>query len=341
MSDVLIIGGGVIGLATAMELALHGAEVTVLERHTCGQGATWAAAGMLAPEAERIEGELLELGLRSRELYPEWIRKIMHLTGQSCGYWCCGILAPILGDIQQQILALANPPALLDRQELDKKQSGLSAEVSGAIWYAEDGQVDNRQLLQALVMAARSLRVKILEGTEVHQIAIQNERVTHLETSNGKMAAKHYLLATGAWTKSLLPLPITPRKGQMLSVFDPDRSLQKIIFGEGIYIVPRQDGMIVIGATSEDVGFTQGNTAGGLNNLLAGAIALYPAIAKMPIQSTWWGFRPYAPDEKPLLGKSDYINLSLALGHYRNGILLAPITARLLTDEIKGCCGEV
>jgi glycine/D-amino acid oxidase-like deaminating enzyme len=122
----------------------------------------------------------------------------------------------------------------------------------------------------------------------------------------------------------------------MLSVFDRDRRLQRVIFGTNTYLVPRQDGTIVIGATVEDVGFTEGNTAAGIMQLLGNAISLYPAIANLTIQSTWWGFRPFAPNEMPILGASSYENLCLATGHYRNGILLAPITARFLADRLEG-----
>jgi glycine oxidase len=329
MSSVLIIGGGVIGLATAVELSLRGASVTIVERGVCGQGATWAAAGMLAPEAEQLEGCLRELGVRSRALYPEWISKLMHLTDRDCGYWCCGILTPTLAPQPHR-------PEYIDRAALDKRQIGLSEVIVGALWFAEDGQVDNRHLAEALVIAARSLGVNILEGTNVYQIATQGDRVTHLETSQGNLQADRYLLATGAWTRELMPLPVSPRKGQMLSVFDRDHRLQRVIFGSNVYIVPRRDGTIIIGATVEDVGFTAGNTASGILQLLSNAIAIYPAIADMNIQSTWWGFRPFAPNEMPILGASMYENLGLATGHYRNGILLAPITARLLADWIEG-----
>jgi glycine oxidase ThiO len=329
MSSVLIIGGGVIGLAIAVELSLRGASVTIVERGVCAQGATWAAAGMLAPEAEQLEGSLRELGIRSRALYSEWISKLMHLTNQDCGYRCCGILTPTLAPQPHR-------PEYIDRAALDKRQQGLSDTIAGALWFAEDGQVDNRRLAEALVMAARSLGVNILEGTNVYQIATSGDRVTHLDTSQGHMQADRYLLATGAWTRELMPLPVSPRKGQMLSVFDRDRRLQRVIFGSNVYIVPRQDGTTIIGATVEDVGFTAGNTAAGIRQLLSNAIAIYPAIADMNIQSTWWGFRPYAPNEMPILGASMYENLGLATGHYRNGILLAPITARFMADWIDG-----
>ncbi len=330
MTDVLVIGGGIIGLATAIALSQRGASVTVVERDICGRGATWAAAGMLAPEAERLEGQLLEFGIRSRDMYPQWIASLMRLSGLDCGYWCCGMIAPSLDESDRQIIA--QHPKYISRQESYKRQSGLGESVLGSLWLPEDGQVNNRKLAQALITAARSLSIKILEGVTVYQIVRDDQRVTHLDTSAGKLQSDRYVLATGAWTRSLLPLPVKPIKGQMLSVFDSDRQLQRVIYAPNCYIVPRQDGTIVIGATVEDKGFEQGNTAAGVAELLNRAISVYPAIANMPITETWWGFRPYAPNEIPILGTSDYENLILATGHYRNGILFAPITAKLISD---------
>lgn len=330
MTDVLIIGGGLIGLATAIALSQKGAKVTVVERDQCGRGATWAAAGMLAPEAERLEGDLLEFGIRSREMYPQWIANLMQLSGQDCGYWCCGMIAPVLEESDRQVIS--EHPKYINREESHKRQSGLGEAILGSLWLPEDGQVNNRHLTQALLIAARSLSIKILEGTEVYQIVRDQKRVMHLDTSAGKLQSDRYVLATGAWTRSLLPLPIKPIKGQMLSVFDGDRQLQRVIYAPSCYIVPRQDGLIVIGTTVEDNGFSQGNTAAGIAQLLNRAITVYPAIADMQITETWWGFRPHAPNEVPLLGASDYENLILATGHYRNGILFAPITAKLITD---------
>jgi glycine/D-amino acid oxidase-like deaminating enzyme len=163
--------------------------------------------------------------------------------------------------------------------------------------------------------------------------------VTQLQTNQGIWQAEHYILATGAWSQDLLPVPVFPRKGQMLSVQVPLNAeqplpLQQVLFGEEIYIVPRRDGRIVIGATSENVGFTGGNTPLGLHTLLSAAIRLYPALKQFPIQEFWWGFRPTTPDELPILGASPYSNLTLAIGHYRNGILLAPATGKAIAEFV-------
>lgn len=331
MTDVLIIGGGVIGLAIALELSSLGAKVTVLERSSCGQGASWAAAGMLAPQSERLDGKLLALGLRSRALYPAWIERLESVAGMDCGYWQCGILSPYLNDMLIWKLGLHSCSEYCDRPKIKTLQGGLSHNVAGGLWFKDDAQVDNRALTQALLTAAHHSSINILEGVNVYTIATNQNRVTHLVTSQGNLQGDRYILATGAWSKELIPLPISPRKGQMLSVYDSCRNLKTVLFGENVYIVPRQDGRIIIGATVEDVGFATGNTAQGISTLLNNAIRLYPAIAQMTIQATWWGFRPHAPEEMPIIETCpEYANLIFATGHYRNGILLAPVTAEIV-----------
>lgn len=345
-SEILIIGGGTIGLSLALEMKMRGASsVTVISRDF-KEAAIHAAAGMLAPQAERLVGPMLELCLRSRALYPDWISKLEQVAAVSTDYWPCGILAPVYEPISD--IPPANSPTAiwLDRDAIHQHQRGLGADVVGGWWYPEDGQVDSRALAKALWAAVRELKIDVREGVTVEALAQQNQRVTCIRTSAGDFQAEHYVLATGAWSNQLLPLPIYPKKGQMLAVRSlplstelkptnsPSAGLQRVLFGPDIYIVPRRHGQIVIGATSEDVGFTPGNTAAGIQALLARAIRLYPQIQYYPIQEFWWGFRPTTPDEWPILGASSCPNLTLAVGHHRNGILLAPITAVLLADLI-------
>lgn len=331
-SEIIVIGGGVIGLATAIELRLLGAEVTVLGQDF-KSAAGHAAAGMLAPQAEQMPtGAMLDLCLASRDLYPEWVRKIESISGVDAGYWQCGILAPRYGETEQGV-------EWLDTGSIHTHQAGLSQSVVGGYWYPADGQVDNRALIRSILIASQSLGVKVLDRIEVTTIHRSHGRVTHLETSQGDMFAQHYILATGAWSQQLLSIPIVPRKGQMLSVVVPPEyrdnlPLQQVLFGEEIYIVPRRDGQIIIGATSEDVGFAPHNTPRGVKQLLTNAIRLFPSLQDFPLQETWWGFRPATPDELPILGSSAAANLTLATGHYRNGILLTPITAKLIADLV-------
>jgi len=341
VSDVLIIGGGIIGLSLAIELKLRQVKVTVLSRNF-QEAATHAAAGMLAPQAEKISpSPMLDLCLKSRSIYADWIRKLEEITGLETGYWPCGILAPVYdaGD------NLRTNQGWLNQLEIQQYQPGLSSEVVGGWWYPDDGQVDNRALARCLWMAAQLLGIEILEEVAVTEFVRENQQIKYVKTSRGDWQAERYVLATGSWSQELLPVPVYPKKGQMLSVRSRSvrlaeshssiQTLNHVLFGDETYIVPRQDGRIVIGATSENVGFTPDNTAAGIQQLLSGATRLYPPLKDLPILEFWWGFRPATPDELPILGTSAYKNLTLATGHYRNGILLAPITALLIADLLE------
>jgi thiazole synthase len=336
-SDILIIGGGVIGLAIAVELKLRGASVILVSRDF-NQASTVAAAGMLAPQAETIPpSPMLDLCLRSRLLYSEWCAKLERLTGVATGYWPCGILAPVYEEASSDRQQVAQ---WLDRDAINLYQAGLGSDVVGGWWYPEEAQVDNRALAQALRLAAQELGVDIRDGVEVEAIEQQNRAVREVRTSVGEFQANHYVLATGAWSNELLPMAVRPKKGQMLSVQVPEAQrkslpLQRVLYGSDIYLVPRRDGKILIGATVEDVGWTPHNTPAGIHTLLAQAIRLYPELRDWAIQECWWGFRPATPDELPILGSSPCENLTLAIGHYRNGILLAPVTALLVADLIS------
>ncbi|MBN3893678.1 MAG: glycine oxidase ThiO [Nostoc sp. JL31] len=353
ISETVIIGGGVIGLAIAIELKLRGTNVTVLCRDFQA-AATHAAAGMLAPDAENIpNGAMRSLCWRSRALYPDWTRKLEELTGLNTGYRACGILAPVFEEAGGQgsrgageqrsrgeglsSSSPSSPAYWLNKEAIHQYQPGLGAEVVGGWWYPEDAQVDNKALACVLRTAAESVGVELKDGITVEAFLQQQGQVVGVQTNVGIIRAAHYVLASGAWSNELLPLPVLPRKGQMLSVRIPEVSpglpLKRVLFGQNIYIVPRRD-RLVIGATSEDVGFIPNNTPEGIQKLLQGAIRLYPQLKHYPIQEFWWGFRPTTPDELPILGTSHCQNLTFATGHYRNGILLAPVTAALIADLI-------
>ncbi|WP_346290031.1 glycine oxidase ThiO [Sphaerothrix gracilis] len=337
-SDVLIMGGGLIGLAIAVNLRQQGAAVTVLSRDFQA-AAGHAAAGMLAPQAEALPpGPMQTLCQQSLALYPDWIEKLEALTGQDAGYWPCGILAPQF-TAPAQVDATATR-TWLDRAQLQQLQPGLSPQIAGGWWLPEEGQVDNRALMQTLRLAAQELGVNLQTGVSVKGLQQRDRQVTQVVTSVGSFRADHYVLATGAWARELLPLPVSPCKGQMLSVRVPPgypqpQPLKQVLYGEQIYIVPRQDGRIILGATVESVGFTPYNTPAGVQQLLNQAIRLYPELQNFPIQECWWGFRPQTPDEQPILGPGSCRNLILATGHHRNGVLLAPITAALTSRLIQ------
>lgn len=330
------------GLAIALELRQAGLTVTLLSQNFAAAAAQ-AAAGMLAPQAEQIPpGPMLDLCLRSRDLYPDWVQKLEQLTGLDTGYWPCGILAPVYSSQEPVVSSLPDEPvsmgkAWCDRATLDRQHPGLGPDVMGAHWYPQDAQIDNRALAYSLRAAVLDAGVDIQDGVTAQTLLHDQQCITGVTTSAGLWEAGHYILATGAWCQDLLPIPVSPRKGQMLAVRAPDPThlpLHTVLFGQDIYIVPRRDGRIVVGATSEDVGFTPHNTLTGIHTLLSRALRLMPTLATLPLEEQWWGFRPATPDTHPILGASPYRNLSLATGHYRNGILLSPVTAQLITKLV-------
>ena len=345
--EVLVIGGGAIGLAIAIELAHRGMAVTVLSRDF-QEAALHAAAGMLAPQAEGLlPGPMLDLCLRSRSLYPSWIQCLEDLTGGDCGYWPSGILVPHYAQTPSTqtpsdgLEGGREPVALAqqwcDRPQIEALQPALSPEVIGGWWFPEDGQVNNQALALVLYEAARRAGVRLQEGVTVERLITQGDRVTGVQTAAGIWQAEQYVLATGAWSGKLLPIPVVPRKGQMLAVQHPqgEQPLRHVLFGRDVYVVPRRSGRVVIGATSEAVGFARHNTPAGVQQLLAAATRLYPPLGDWILEDCWWGFRPATPDELPILGLGPYANLALATGHYRNGILLAPVTAQAIAEGLS------
>ncbi|MGK7943635.1 MAG: glycine oxidase ThiO [Microcystaceae cyanobacterium] len=333
-SDVIVIGGGMVGLAIAVELQQRGASVTVFSRQI-QEAASIAAAGMLAPHAEELEGVMLDLCLKSRWLYAEWVKKLEQLTGLETSYHPCGILAPVYELPDQK-----NTDSLwLDQKTIQLYQPGLGEDVIGGWWYPEDGQVDNRKVTTALRQATEILGITVHQGVSVTAISQKDGQVQSISTSQGEFTADTYVVASGSWASQLLPLPVRPIKGQMLALrmpTPPDQPLplQRVLFAPQTYLVPRQDGRLIVGATVEDQGWTPHNTPNGVQTLIQRAIRLYPSLADWPIEDYWWGFRPSTPDELPILGYGDCKNLILATGHYRNGILLTPITAKLIADLI-------
>jgi glycine oxidase ThiO len=333
--EVLIVGGGVMGLSIALALKQKGMTSRVLCRNL-QEAASLAAAGMLAPQAEGLSaGSMRDLCIQSRDLYPTWVKDLEAIGQCSTGYWASGILAPALNDPDSSPFN-HHRKQWADASKMRAIQPTLSDEVQGGWWFPEDAQVDNRKLYLTLQAAANVQNIPIQIAT-VTKFIREDDRITSLMTTDGELQAQHYVLATGAWSEELLPIPVKPRKGQMLAVTMPMEDglpLKTVLFGEEIYLVPRQDGRLVIGATSEDVGFLSGNTPLGIMQLLQNATRLIPAIADWPIEEFWYGYRPVTPDDLPILGESQYRNLTYATGHGRNGILLTPITGKLIADWI-------
>lgn len=336
---LLVLGGGLMGLSIAHQLARHGCAVQVISRRR-SEAAGFVAAGMLAPHAEGLSGPLLELGRRSLSAIPRWVGQIEADSGLSCGLRTSGIVVPFRSRSERDAYPTAELGQRLDTSQLIRELPGLGASWTAGLLFEQDGQIDNRRrLMRALERACVSLGVDFLEGSEVRHLlrspAGQLNGVV-LQTAEGEQRQIHCnqaVLCSGAWSQQLIPeLPVFPVKGQMLSLQGPRDYLKRVIFGPGTYMVPREDGLVVVGATTEpEAEFREGLTPNGQQQLQQGIASLLPDASQWPPMERWWGFRPCTPDEGPLLGKGPIEGLWLATGHHRNGVLLAAITAEWLS----------
>ena len=339
--QVLILGGGLMGLAIAHQLARRGCSVTVLSRRR-NEAAGFVAAGMLAPHAEGLTGDLLRLGQLSLERIPHWVAQIEADSGLPCGLRATGIVVPFKDAKERDRYATAAFGEALNRQRLEQLLPGIAPDWKAGLLFDQDGQIDNRrQLMRALESACVDRGVNFQEGVEVLNLLKHDGRLHGVQTRDSEgllstLTCTKAVLCSGAWSAQLLPeLPVFPVKGQMVSLQTPRGALRHVIFGPGTYLVPREDGLVVVGATSEpEAGFNEGLTPQGQKSLNQGIAALLPDAVNWPPMERWWGFRPCTPDEGPLLGQGPIPGLWLACGHHRNGVLLAAITTELLADAI-------
>ena len=356
---VAIIGAGVVGLGIAWRLAARGVEVAVFDKGAAGAGATHAAAGMLAACAEAEPGEeaLVALGRDSQARWPAFADEVKQASGIDVELRREGTLVIALtADDQARLFhhlefqkKLDLPLQWISAAETRRREPHLAGKLAGAVFSPEDHQVDNRKLATALAIAAQAAGARIHEHQPVAAISSQGRRVDGIVLADGrKHAADVVVLAAGAWSRGIarsiadmapqsLP-PVRPIKGQMLALrMDPAAPLiSHVIWGPGIYLVPRRDGRLIVGATVEEKGFDSTLTAGGLLTLLEAAWRAVPAIEELPIDEMWVGHRPGSRDDAPILGPAALDGLIYATGHHRNGILLAPVTAdtiaRLVLD---------
>ncbi|RKU10520.1 glycine oxidase ThiO [Candidatus Poribacteria bacterium] len=355
--NISIIGGGVIGLGIGWQLAKAGASVTIYERDQAGRAASWAAAGMLAPlaEAHTEEPELLNLGCESLSLYPQWVEELATDAGMFIGYRVEGTL--IVGletDDTDQLCHLyeAQQHLGLDVNWLNGREArniepALSPRVTTAIHCATDYQVDNRLMVEALQRAYQTCGGVLYENCPIQKIVIENGVATGVQTQNGFHETDVVVLSAGCWSGQIGGLPdaiippVRPVKGQMLALqMEEGIDIKAVIrtvrarYPISVYLVPRSDGRLIVGATSEEMGFDTRLTVGGTFELLRGAWEAVPGVYELPILETWAGLRPGSRDNAPILGKTPIENLIYATGHYRNGILLTPITAYEITTLI-------
>jgi glycine oxidase len=349
-ADVLVVGGGVIGCALAAELAARGRDVIVLERAEPGAEASGAAAGMLAPQSEaRSRDAFFDLALESRGLYASWARGLEQETGVDVGYRRTGLLHCDFGDASGQGLATqiawqraaGLDVAALRSQEIPAEIAGrLSSEVSGAAYFPEECVVDPRRLTRAAWLLAERRGVRVRTGVEVLGFRVEAGACRAVETRDGAILANAVVDAAGAWAKfeSSLPLsvPVEPVRGQIVELRLRERPLPTILSCDDVYVVPRADGTVLLGSTVEHVGFRKEVTAGAVERLIAAATRLMPEIAGARFVTAWSGLRPATPDGLPILGPCRVPGLFFAAGHFRNGILLAPVTALAVADAVTG-----
>jgi len=341
---VLILGGGLMGLAIAHGLARRGEAVLVLSRRR-GEAAGFVAAGMLAPHAEGLSGSQLALGQASLARIPRWVEQIEADSGLPCGLRNTGIVVPFANAAERDAYPTALMGEGLDRAALEQEVPGIGPSWQAALLFRQDGQIDNRRcLMRALEAACVRRGVAFEEGSEVLELliasgsgnALAGVRVRRSDGEVRSLACGRAVLTCGAWSAQLLPqLPVRPVKGQMLSLQGPRGALGRVLFGPGTYLVPREDGLVVVGATSEaEAGFAEGLTPAGQRQLERSVASLLPEACSWPAMERWWGFRPCTPDGGPLLGESPIAGLWLASGHHRNGVLLAAITSHLLVEAL-------
>ncbi|MFJ3421367.1 MULTISPECIES: glycine oxidase ThiO [unclassified Streptomyces] len=356
-SDVLVVGGGIIGLVTAWRAAQRGFGTAVLDPEP-GGGAAQVAAGMLAAVTELHYGEqtLLALNLASAHRYPDFAAELTDLTGLDLGYRRCGTLAVALDADDRahlrELHALQQQSGLdsewLSGRECRRLEPMLAPGVRGGLRVDGDHQVDPRRLAAALVAACERAGV-VFHRTWAERLTVARDRATGVVTREGAtLVADQVVLAAGSLSGRLTGVPddvlppVRPVKGQVLRLTVPERhapflsrTVRAVVRGSHVYLVPRENGELVVGATSEELGWDTTVTAGGVYELLRDAHELVPGITELPLTETRAGLRPGSPDNAPLLGPTALPGLLLATGHYRNGVLLTPVTGDALAHALS------
>lgn len=352
--DSIVVGGGIIGLACAWRAARRGASVAVIDRAPPPAGATRVAAGMLAPVGELAFGEpeLLRMTLAAAQRYPGFVAELEAATGLSVGYVRQGALhvaldrdeAVALRRVHELQRSLGLGAEWLAPRRCRELEPGLTPSFNGGVHVSGEATVDPRALSTALLAALEAEGVEMRTGVEVEAGLVEDKRLTGVRTGGGdELQAEAVVLASGAWSGQAkwLPAvarpPVRPVKGQILELAAGDAvaPCERIVASERVYLVPRPDGRLIVGATVEERGFDTAVTAGGVHELLREAYRLLPDIAEMELVEAMAGLRPATPDNLPLVGPGELEGLILATGHYRNGILLAPLTADAIADLLE------
>ncbi len=345
---ILVVGGGIIGCSTAWELAKRGCAVTLFERATPGAEASGAAAGLLAPLGEGAGSPFERLALESWRLYPGVVQELQERTALDVEYVTRGTIYALADDedLREATERARRPEArelgveLWSGPQLREREPALAVSERGALFARGDHWINNQRLVTAYAQAAVGAGVTLRAGCAVSALVVEGGRARGVVADGARVEADAVLVAAGAWTAELTPalgerLPIEPRRGQMVALAHVPPVLGHCVYANEVYLVPRPSGELLIGATVDVAGFEREVTAEGIGSLLTAALAAVPALGALPIRRTWCGFRPWAPDDLPVLGPWPGVdNLFVATAHFRNGILLAPITARLMGEWI-------
>jgi len=346
--DAVVAGGGVIGASIALELAEAGLKVGLYDAREPGREASWASAGMISPAPENPEMiPFVPMSLASVALYPEFIRKVEELSGMDVGYRKDGAMDVILdGDAEEElstVIALQHGVGLkaeaLSGEQARRMEPALTEEIEAAIFRADEASLDTRVFTDAVLKAAQRKGVQIFAGNGAKALWEEGARCKGLILEKGQAEAKWTVIAAGCFSariEGVAPYaPVFPAKGQMIGLRCESVEIKHVLWLEHTYLVPRNDGRIIAGSTIERTGFDHDVTAGGMKKILSEAIKLAPALEKARIEETWAGLRPDSPDHLPIIGPTDVDGLLIATGHFRSGILLAPVTARLIREWVS------
>jgi glycine oxidase len=345
--DAIVVGGGVVGASVAYHLAEEGLSVTLFERADLASEASGAAAGMLAPICESTgEGPFFELATRSLELFPELAPRLRDLSGMDPQYCRSGVLKVALSSHEAEHLR-GQAERLsgwglewLEPAAARQREPHVTSQLHGALWSPREGHVYSPQMTRAYAHAASALGATLKLGTPVVGLLRAGDRVTGVRTADGEYQATHVVLCGGVWTRFCAEwigaeLPLEPVRGQILALDTPQPPLKSIVWSEEIYLVPKLNGTVIAGATEEHAGFDCRTTATAISKLLGAAVRAVPELEHCPFRHAWAGLRPDTPDHLPAIGPWPGVDgLSVAAGHYRNGVLLSPITGRLIAGAL-------
>ncbi len=345
---VIVVGGGIMGLSIALELRKSNLDVVVLEKSIPGAEASSAAGGMLAPQFEAPgPGPMLDLAMLSRMAWPKFAADLEERSGVDLEYLTSGGLQVAFTDDEVHALdakvawhqAQGLRSELLTGPDLFKQEPRLNPKALAGALYADDHQVEPRKVLRALAVAATRAGVLFKTGT-VRSLVETRGAITGVDVDGETLEASLVVLAAGAWSglvtgAAVDPGRVKPVRGQMMELQVRSPIFSHLLKSAGGYVVPRSDGRVIAGSTMEMVGFDKNVTAEGLSKVLAAAIQLVPALGEATVSSTWAGLRPWTDDQLPFIGEGSKPGLLLATGHFRNGILLAPITARLIGQLVR------